>query len=309
MKCLVTGGAGFIGSTLVDELVQRNNEVLVLDNFRTGNRNFLKNFKGKVINTDLLDPNRPWASEFKDIDVVYHLAANADVKDGWKHIRFDLEQNLHSTLATLEVAVENNVKEFIFSSTGSVYGKASKFPTPEDAPFPVQTSLYGASKNAAESYISAYAEAGLIKATVFRFVSVLGERYTHGHVIDFVRQLLIDPKLLKVLGDGHQTKSYMHVTDCVRGVIDLRTDKKFDVFNLGNPEYCNVKESISWILDEMQLHPEIMFSGGSEGWIGDNPIIWLDVKKAYENGWEPKFNIEQSIRNTVRWLLENRNYI
>lgn len=309
LKCLVTGGAGFIGSNLVDELCRRGNEVIVLDNFRTGQISFLENFKGKIINADLLETNRSWSKDLEGVEIVYHLAANADVKDGWKHPRYDLEQNVHATLAILEESAKFGVGEIIFSSTGSVYGEATQFPTPENAEFPIQTSLYGASKISAESYIAAYAEAELIKATVFRFVSALGQRYTHGHVIDFVRQLINNPNQLKVLGDGNQTKSYMHVDDCVRGVIELRSNEKFEIFNLGSMEYCKVNESINWIIDEMNVNPEIEYNGGSKGWIGDNPFIWLDVSKAKQNGWAPNINIEQSIRFTVQWLLKNREYI
>ena len=309
VKCIVTGGAGFIGSNLVDELIRRGEEVVVLDNFRTGQRKFLEDFKGKVVNIDLLEPKENWAREFKGVDSVYHLAANADVKNGWKHPRFDLEQNVKATLAVLEVSVEYGAKEIIFSSTGSVYGEAHQLPTPENSEFPTQTSLYGASKVSAESFIAAYAEANLIKATVFRFVSALGQRYTHGHVIDFVRQLLQNPHKLKVLGNGNQTKSYMHVNDCVRGVIELRTNNRFEVFNLGSTEYCSVKESISWILDELRIKPEIEFSDSNKGWIGDNPFIWLDVSKAKRHGWETTFSIEESIRATVNWLLKNRQFI
>lgn len=309
MKCVVTGGAGFIGSNLVDELVRQGEEVIVVDNFRTGKKSFLAGFEGEIINSDLLEPNGKWQDAFVGADVVYHLAANADVKDGWKHPRFDLEQNVEATLAVLETAVSNSLSEIIFSSTGSVYGEAAELPTPEDAKFPQQTSLYGASKLSAEGYISAYAEAGLIKGTVFRFVSALGQRYTHGHVIDFVRQLHASPEKLHVLGDGLQTKSYMHVDDCIQGVVNLRSKSKFEVFNLGSNEYCKVNESISWILDEMKLTPEIEYSGGSKGWIGDNPFIWLDVSKAKKSGWETKISIEESVRLTVQWLLQNRDLI
>ena len=219
---------------------------------------------------------------------VVHLAANADVRFGWESPRRDLEQNVIVTHNVLEGMRLAGVPRLLFSSTGSVYGECAVVPTPEDAPFPVQTSLYGASKAAAEGYVAAYAEAGLLQGTVFRFVSVLGPRYSHGHVIDFVRQLRADPSRLRILGDGRQRKSYMHVSDCVAAVVgQIEATSPFEVFNLGVDGYCTVSDSAGWIAERLGLDPKLEYTGGDRGWIGDNPFIYLATGKARAAGWEP----------------------
>jgi len=205
VKILVTGGAGFIGSNLVDRCLQDGHEVRVIDNFSTGQLPFLSGHQDnpnfECVTGDLRD-NDLVNSAVSGSDVVVHLAANADVRHGWEDPRRDVEQNLIVTQNVLEGMRQHDVRRIIFSSTGSVYGEATQFPIPEGCPFPVQTSLYGASKVAAEGVISAYAEAGFIDAAIFRFVSILGPRYTHGHVIDFVRQLIHNPDQLTMLGNG-----------------------------------------------------------------------------------------------------------
>lgn len=303
-KVLITGGAGFIGSNLADLLLNQGKIVAIFDNFSTGKREFVSSgiqiFKGSLTS----DPE-VLEEALSGVSTVYHLAANADVRDGWLHPRLDLQQNVEATCNVLEASVKAGVSEFVFSSTGSVYGESETLPTPEDAPFPVQTSLYGASKASAEAFVQAYATAGKLKATVFRFVSVLGARYTHGHVIDFVRQLEKNPNKLVVLGDGTQRKSYMRVDDCVQAVTSLRGEGNYTTFNLGVNDYCSVKQSISWITDELGIQPEIIYGQGNKGWVGDNPFIWLDVSKAEHHGWKAKASIEDSVRATVRWLKQN----
>ena len=223
MRVVVTGGAGFIGSNVVDDLLARGHRVVSLDNLTTGFARHLEAARQSdhfdAVECDLFTEPDRLADLFQGADVVVHLAANADVRFGWNAPRRDLEQNVIATHNVLEGVRRAEVPRLLFSSTGSVYGECPVVPTPEDAPFPVQTSLYGASKAAAEGYIAAYAEAGILGATVFRFVSVLGPRYSHGHVIDFVRQLVRDPTRLTILGDGTQRKSYMHVSDCVAAVL------------------------------------------------------------------------------------------
>src|SRR5215468_6856498 len=218
MRAFVTGGAGFIGSSLVDRLLADGHQVVAYDNFSTGQREFLSlavgNPRFTLIEADLLD-TRTLGASLRDVDVVFHLAANADVRFGTEHPRRDLEQNTIATFNVLEAMRANGIKTIAFASTGSIYGEATVIPTPEDAPFPVQTSLYGASKLAGEGLIAAYAEGFGMRGYIFRFVSILGQRYTHGHVFDFVRQLREDPSTLEILGDGLQRKSYLHVNDCV----------------------------------------------------------------------------------------------
>jgi len=239
---------------------------------------------------------------------VAHLAANADVRFGLDHPRRDLEQNTIATFNVLEAMRANNVREIVFSSTGSIYGETKVIPTPEDAPFPIQTSLYGASKLAGEGMIAAYAEGYGIKARIFRFVSILGERYSHGHIFDFMTQLAEDPERLHVLGDGKQRKSYLHVQDCVDGILlgFTATDERIQIFNLGTDEVCQVLDSIGWIAGRLKLSPRLSFSGGRQGWIGDNPLIHLDTARIRRLGWRPKRGIKEAVGLTVDWLDANR---
>lgn len=301
-KVLVTGGAGFIGSNLVKELLNTHHAVTIIDNLSTGNLDNLKNLSIEFIKGDLLDDTLNLRKIFKGADEVYHLAANADVRDGWKHPRLDFEQNTLATVRVLEACAESKVSHLIFSSTGSVYGEVRERPTSENVLPPGQTSLYGASKLAAEGFIQAYAEANKFTATIFRFVSVLGPNYSHGHVIDFVRKLLQNPKSLEVLGDGLQKKSYMHVADCVRGVTEIRGAGKCEIFNLGFNDFCEINDSVRWITETLGAKPVLTYSGGDRGWVGDNPFIWLDTSKATLHGWKPKFTIRESIIETTLWL-------
>ncbi len=309
MKCLITGGAGFIGSGLALQLMANGHEVVVVDDFATGYREHLDGSAAQVVELNLAgpDPELPTLREaMLGADRVFHLAANADVRFGWDHPRRDLAQNVDVTMRVAEAAVSAGVPDFVFSSTGSVYGEAEVVPTPEDAPFPIQTSLYGASKAAAEGFLAAYAEAERLNVTVFRFVSVLGPRYSHGHVIDFARQLRKDPTRLRVLGDGTQRKSYMHVSDCIDGVIGLSPHSTgFQVFNLGIDGHCTVNDSIGWITERMGVKPQLEYTGGNRGWVGDNPLIHLDTSRANAAGWKPERSIRDSVIDTVDWLLSN----
>ena len=310
MKVVVTGGAGFIGSSLVDALLTRGDEVVAIDNFSTGQRSFLagagQSSSFRLVEADLLGSDAALDQAIAGADAVVHLAANADVRFGWSHPTRDVEQNLIATQNVLESCRRMGVSRILFSSTGSVYGESAVIPTPEDAPFPVQTSLYGASKAAAEGFMAAYAEGAGFSVTVFRFVSVLGPRYTHGHVVDFVARLRRDPTKLKVLGDGTQRKSYMDVTDCLSAIISrLGHAPKFEVFNLGTDEYCRVLDSIGWITARMGVTPELVFSGGDRGWVGDNPFIWLDTSAIRSTGWTTSFSIRESVERTVDYLVEH----
>jgi UDP-glucose 4-epimerase len=270
----------------------------------------LNNSKFELFEDDLFTSSK-LDTYFHDVDAVFHLSANADVRFGPDHPARDLEQNTIVTQRVLEAARLAKVSKFIFSSTGSVYGEAEVIPTPEIAPFPIQTSLYGASKIACEGLVSAYAEAFGMQTWIFRFVSILGPRYTHGHVIDFYRQLHNNPKELQVLGDGHQKKSYLHVQDCI-SAIEIAIKKlqsKVSVVNLGVDGFCEVRDSISWITDELKLTPDINYGMGSRGWIGDNPLIHLDTRKISGLGWTPLFSIEESVRSTVQYLEQNKQLL
>lgn len=307
---IVTGCSGFIGSNLVDKLLTQGKYVTGIDNFSTGQRRFLedalKNPNFRLLEGDLL--NLSFLKQaFEGGEFVFHLAANADVRFGVEHTYKDLEQNTIATYHVLEAMKANNIKQIAFSSTGSVYGEATVFPTPENAPFPIQTSLYGASKLASEGLIAAYCEGFDFQAWVFRFVSILGERYTHGHVFDFYKQLKNDPTQLHVLGNGKQRKSYLYIQDCLSAMqlaIEKGTDK-FNLFNLGVDDYCEVNNSINWITSALKLSPKLIYSGGERGWIGDNPFIFLDVKKIQNLGWTPKCSIRDGVIKTVEYLRSN----
>ena len=243
--------------------------------------------------------------------MVYHLAANADVRFGTQHPRRDLEQNTIATHGLLEAMASHGVRRIAFSSTGSVYGDADVIPTPEDAPFPVQTSLYGASKLACEGLIAAYCEGFGMTSWIFRFVSILGERYTHGHVFDFYRQLRDDPLLLRVLGDGRQRKSYLYVQDCIDAVEAAvtspaaRSEGRVNIFNLGGDGYCEVNDSIGWICGKLGLEPRLEYTGGDRGWIGDSPFIFLDTNRIRRLGWAPQVSISDGVDRTVEYLRSN----
>lgn len=310
MKYFVTGCAGFIGSSLTDRLLQEGHEVVGFDNFSTGLDEFLlqakKSPKFTLIKGDLLDRELV-KNTMKDVDVVFHMAANADVRFGTNHPHKDLEQNAIATFNVLEGMRAHGVNKIAFASTGSIYGEAEVIPTPEHAPFPVQTSLYGASKLAAEGLIQAYCEGFNFQGYIFRFVSILGERYTHGHVFDFYKQLLKDPNQLTVLGNGMQKKSYLYIQDCIDAILWTlqKSKEKINVFNLGTDEYCQVNDSIAWICDYLKLNPKRNYTGGERGWIGDNPFIFLDCSKVRKLGWKPKLTIQQGIMQTIKYLQEN----
>jgi UDP-glucose 4-epimerase len=310
-RVAITGAAGFIGSNLVDSFLSQGIEVIGLDNLSTGRIEFLREAlvdpRFKLIEHDLYLDGLV-SNHFIGADAVFHLAANADVRYGAENPSRDLEQNTIVTQKVLEAARIAGVKKFVFSSTGSVYGEAEVVPTPENAPFPIQTSLYGASKLASEGLIAAYAESFGMQAWIFRFVSILGPRYTHGHVYDFFQQLIQNPNKLTVLGNGHQKKSYLHVSDCITAIhAALRlSSKNVNIFNLGIDGYCEVRESIRWITDEMVLQPQISYGTETRGWIGDNPLIHLSTLKIQELGWRPRFSIEEGVRDTVRFLSDNQ---
>jgi UDP-glucose 4-epimerase len=316
-RVLVTGGAGFIASNLVDRLLTLGHSVTAYDNLSTGQLRFLESAshsaRFQLVKADLLD-TASLAQAMDGHDMVFHLAANADVRFGTEHPARDLEQNVVATQNLLEAMRQSGVRQLAFSSTGSIYGEPTVFPTPEDCPMPVQTSLYGASKIAAEGLISAYCEAFDFRAQIFRFVSVLGERYSHGHVFDFYRKLQADPTRIEVLGNGRQRKSYLYIQDCVDAMLLAveRSQDRLSIYNLGTDEYCTVDQSLTWICEELGLEPQREYTGGERGWVGDSPFIFLDCSRIRSLGWTPSVSIEQGVRRTLsylrhaEWLLEAR---
>lgn len=308
-RACITGGAGFIGSTLADRLSEGGAEVVVVDDFRTGRREFVAGLLDRPGTTLVEGDVRDGAllrQAMEGCDWVFHLQANADVRHGLEHPTLDLEQNTIATAEVLEAMRACGVHRIAFSSTGSVYGEPNVFPTPEDAPFPLQTSLYAASKLAGEGMIAAYAAGFGFTAVIFRFVSVLGERYTHGHVFDFYRALRSDPTSLTVLGDGRQEKSYLYVQDCVSAILTAVNhhagDPGASVYNLGTDETLVVDDSVALIVAHMGLEPEIHHTGGRRGWIGDSPLIHLDTSRIRGLGWAPQVSISQAVERTLHWF-------
>ena len=307
MRYLVTGCAGFIGSTLTDRLLAEGHEVVGYDNFSTGQEGFLARAREsthfRLVRGDVLNP-QILGEAMRGAEFVFHLAANADVRFGTAHPAKDLEQNTIATHNVLDTMRQHGVRRIAFTSTGSVYGESPVIPTPEDAPFPIQTSLYAASKLAGEGLIGAYCTGFGFQSYIFRLVSILGERYTHGHVADFYRQLRVHPDILTVLGDGRQRKSYLYVRDCVDAMLIAtgRSGDSVNIFNVGHDTYCQVNDSIGWICTALGVTPKVEYRGGDRGWAGDNPIIFLDTTRIRALGWRPTLSIQQGVINTLQYL-------
>ncbi len=295
---------------MVDRLAAMGHTVTVYDNLSTGFSRFLDGAlatgRTRLVRGDLLDADGLKVA-MAGHDVVFHFAANADVRFGIQNPRRDLDQNTIGTFNVLEAMRANGIAQILFSSTGAIYGESPVVPTPEDAPFPRQTSFYGASKLAGEGLMEAYSEAFGWRVWIFRFVSILGERYHHGHVYDFYRKLQQDPTRLRVLGDGTQKKSYLYVGDCVEAIVTAwrKAGERLNIFNLGTDEYCEVNASIRIISERLGLNPRLEYEGGSRGWVGDNPFILLDCRRIRSLGWKPQLTIKDGILRTLNYLIEN----
>tara|TARA_Y100001933_G_C18958591_1_gene547122 strand:- start:553 stop:1494 length:942 start_codon:yes stop_codon:yes gene_type:complete len=306
-EIIVTGGAGFIGSNIVSELIKRGFKVHVFDNLSTGNINNLPLNQVQFYNIDLKDDYKNWPKI--KASAIYHFAANADVRGGIVNHEIDFNENLLVTKNTCDYAIKNNIDNIIFASSATVYGEPNIFPTKEDC-LSQQTSLYGASKISCEAFIQAYSNYGYFNSTIFRFVSWIGKGYSHGVIYDFVKKLLSDSKKLIILGDGNQIKSYLDVEDGVKGVLNISKINKESsaVFNLGHDQTMNVIKLADIICEEMNLDKvKYEFTGGKRGWKGDSPLVHLDTKKAKEYNWKPTISIEDGIRNTVRYLLSDES--
>ncbi len=296
MRVLVTGGAGFIGSHLAERLATLGHEVTIYDLKPARDGPFFV-YTGSLDNTSLLE------QAMTGQDLVCHFAANADVRGGADNPGRDLEQNTLGTQKLLEAMRATGVQRIVFASSSAVYGESDELPTPETCPFPTQTSLYGASKLAAEGLISAYCRTFGMSALIFRFVPVVGERYRHGHLYDFWKKLKADPTQIEVLGDGQQRKSLIYVGDVIDGILAAlpclgHMPKQADAFNVGSEQTIAINDSLSLVCDEMGVHPERTYMGSS--WAGDKRYTWLDCTKLRGLGWKPKVSIEDAIRRTVR---------
>lgn len=307
-RVLVTGGCGFVGSHLVDALLEQDHEVVVYDNLSTGRLEFLpKHERVRFIEGYLLD-FPALCRAFEGCSSVFHIAGHADVRGGKDDGGFrDLEENAKGTLNVLNAMRQTGVKHISFSSSAVVYGEPNVFPTPEyhcgD-----QTSTYGAAKQYAEALIHAHCNYYGITGAIFRFVSLLGERYQHGVVFDFVKQLLKHPEHLEILGNGSQSKSYLYVKDCVQGVICAkRSTGAVETYNLGQGYGLQVSAVAGIIADAMGLKPSLHYGSDKRGWPGDSPVVNLDTSKIREQGWRPSISIMEAIQRTVKWLLDNKS--
>lgn len=314
MKAFITGGAGFIASNLADALLKQGNQVVVYDNFCTGQRMFVEhnsdNENYQLIEADVLDKDLLIKS-MEGCDIVFHFQANADVRGGESNTLIDVEQNILGTHNVLEGVRINKIKKIAFASSATVYGEPELIPTPENIA-PVQTSIYGASKFSAEALIQSYCEYFDVKSYIFRFVSFMGPRYTHGVIFDFMKKLYNNPSSLEILGDGAQRKSYLHVSDGVNAILTAieKANEKTNIFNLGNREWIGVKDLAEIVIETMSLeNVEFTFTGGKRGWKGDTPFVHLDIEKITSLGWSPKFSVEETIVDTVRYLLKNKDLL
>lgn len=306
MKYLVTGGAGFIGSHIVDELLKQGEKVIVYDNFSTGKELFiehnLKNKNFKLIKADLLDFKR-LNREMKDIDFVFHMAAHADVRSGYKDHFVDHNQNLEVTHNVLEAMYKNGVSKIVFASTSSVYGDAKIHPTPENYPFK-PTSLYGATKAACESYIQAFASYYNWKAYIFRFVSFIGDRYTHGIIFDILKKIKKNSKVLELLSDGTPKKSSVYIKDGIEAIFKVidKSKDQINIFNIGHKDVLIVDQIVETVLESANISIKKKYLGGNKGWMGDNNFVHLDNKKLKKLGWMPKYSFKEGIKKTVEYL-------
>lgn len=314
-KAVVTGGAGFIGSHVVDHLIKKGyEEVVVLDDFRTGQELYIEHHRSdkrfSVVKSDVLD-FEVVKETIHGADLVVHFQANADVRGGLKNRRIDLEQNTLTTWNVGEACALGGVKNVLFASSATVYGEPDVFPTPESIST-IQTSLYGASKLAGEAMLQAYSEYFGFNLKMFRFVSWTGPRYSHGVIFDFFKKLRSNPKELEILGNGKQKKSYLDVRDGISGIFTAleNGEKRAEVYNLGHDDYMPVTELASIVIEEMGLKDvKFNFTGGDRGWVGDSPFVHLDTSKLKGIGWQPTVSIEQSIRDTTQYLLNNEKQI
>ncbi len=307
---LVTGGAGFIGSKIVEKLLSEGHETHVIDNMSNGNPDFVekwkKNLNFKFFNLDLLQKDS--LSNLGNYKLIYHCAADPEVRTSVTNPKTHFTHNVMSTLNLLE-ATRESVKNFVFLSTSTVYGVATKIPTPEDYSPMEPISPYGASKLACESLISSYAHTFNFNAINFRFANIIGETSTHGVIFDFIKKLKNNPKKLEILGDGTQNKSYLYISDCVDAIQHAlsHSSKKVDVYNVGSEDTVDVKTIAKVVIDEMGLDDvEISYTGGVDGgrgWKGDVKNMQLGISKIKSLGWTPVHNSIEAVKLTVKNIL------
>ncbi len=313
MKCIVTGGAGFIGSHLVDRLLDRGDDVTVIDNLSGGKLEFISphipDDRFNLIKADI-SANDYICKELKGADMVFHLAANPDVKIGAENTHTHLQQNIISTYNILESMRIFGVKSIAFTSTSTIYGEASVMPTPEDYGPLKPISLYGASKLSSEALISSYCHTFDMQSWIYRFANIIGDRSTHGVIYDFIGRLKDDPTKLTILGNGKQSKSYLHVDDCVNAMLHVVNigKEQVNIYNIGSEDRINVADIARIVADEMKMNGvKFEYTGGERGWKGDVPFMALSIEKIKATGWKPSHNSEESVRLCVRSMLADVN--
>jgi UDP-glucose 4-epimerase len=310
MRALVTGGAGFIGSHLIDRLVSRGDEVVALDNLSSGKVEFIQTHidSGSVvlIEGDITNFDDVHAA-MDGIDCVFHLAANPDIRLGTKITDTDLKQGTIATYNIVESMRRCDVKKIVFASSSVVYGENAPMPTPENHGPCMPISLYGASKQAGEGLISSWVGTFGLQAWVFRFANIIGQRGTHGVIFDFIHKLKADPSRLEVLGNGLQEKSYMEVGDCVDGILHVmeNSNDSLNLFNLGSHDTASVTRIAEIVIEETNCDgAKIEYTGGDRGWAGDIPRAMLGINKMLSTGYDVRYNSEDAIRHTAKCLIK-----
>ena len=308
---LVTGGAGFIGSHLVERLLL-DNEVTVLDNFSSGRIEFLEPYRDipdfHLLTGDLMNP-KILDNAVSGKDFIFHLAANPDVKRGSEDTHVHLEQNVLATYNLLEAMRKNDVRQMAFTSTSTVYGEAAQVPTPEDYGPLLPISLYGASKLSCEALISSYCHTFQMQSWIYRFANIVGERGTHGVLVDFIRKLRENSGKLEILGSGKQRKSYLEVKDCIRAMIHAveHSSGEVNVFNIGSEDSVDVTEIADIVVGQMGLDGvEYNYTGGIDGrgWRGDVKLMLLSIEKIKMLGWSPELGSARALEVAVKALLK-----
>ncbi|MCD6237167.1 MAG: NAD-dependent epimerase/dehydratase family protein [Thermoplasmata archaeon] len=308
MRVFVTGGAGFIGSHLVDSLVERDHGITVYDDFSSGREEFISKHMGKdyftLVKADLIDTKK-LERAIEEHDVVFHLAANPDVRAGVQ--KPDIaKKDILATYNLLDAMRKKDIDKIVFSSSSTVYGETPSIPLPEDYGPLLPISVYGAAKLAAEGLISSFCHTFDMKGWIFRFANVVGERGTHGVIVDFIRKLRSNPRELEILGDGKQKKNYLYVKDCVDGILFgfEHAKEQINLFNLGSEGATQVTRIAEMVVKEMELKDvEFKYTGGKRGWKGDVPRFQFDVSKINKLGWKAKYNSDEAVRKAIRDLL------
>ena len=309
MNILVTGGAGFIGSHLCDALLAKNHQVTVIDNLSLGRMDNIAHLEGNAnfcfVRGEILDlAALRLLFEKNSFDMVYHLAANSDIQKGGKDPDVDYNLTFNTTYFVLQCMKEYGVKKLFFASTSAIYGETSENLTEDFGPLqPV--SNYGASKLASEAFISAFSASYDIQTWIARFPNVVGDRFTHGVIYDFIGRLKVEPNVLTVLGNGEQYKPYLYVKDLVEGILFVceNSSERFNVYNLGSESRTRVRDIARMVIEEMGLQSEIVYTGGDRGWVGDVPEFRYDLKKIHGLGWHAANNSDDSVRLAIQKAL------